>query len=70
MKKFEMIKDGKKYKPNLFYDDTLATISRRMSFSPNGELLICSSGIVEYDDLDEFVNCAHLFYRDNDNFKK
>jgi chromatin assembly factor 1 subunit B len=55
----------------IFYDDTLATISRRMSFSPNGELLIVPSGIVELDDdekdseKDKFLNVVHIFSRDN-----
>lgn len=56
----------------MFYDDTLATISRRMNFSPNGELLACPSGIVELDDDnsdDSSINCLHMFYR-KDNFKK
>ena len=61
----------------LFYDDTLATISRRMCFSPNGELLACPSGIIELDDSEsennnnseDNINCLHMLYR-KDNFKK
>lgn len=55
----------------IFYDDTLATISRRMSFSPNGELLLVPAGIVEIDDdekdsdKDKFLNVVHIFSRDN-----
>ena len=53
----------------IFYDDTLATISRRMTLSPNGELLLAPSGIVEMEDeekdSDKFANVVHMFSRDN-----
>lgn len=67
-------KEKEKEKPKsslVFYDDTLATISRRMSFSPNGELLMVPSGIMELDDdekdseKDKFLNVVHIFSRDN-----
>lgn len=66
--------DEKSKSSSLFYDDTLATISRRMCFSPNGELLACPSGIIDLDENEEdgsnkFINCLHMFYR-GDNFKK
>jgi len=66
--------DEKSKSSPLFYDDTLATISRRMSFSPNGELLACPSGIIDLDENEEdgtnkFIDCLHMFYR-GDNFKK
>lgn len=73
LNKFKLNADDPSSKSSLmFYDDTLATIGRRISFSPHGELLACPSGIVEIDDEnsgDDSVNCLHLFYR-KDSFKK
>lgn len=37
--------NGKKI--NLFHDDTIQTFFRRLTFSPDGELLIVPSGVIE-----------------------
>ncbi|XP_053212128.1 chromatin assembly factor 1 subunit B-like [Panonychus citri] len=50
----------------LFYDDTLPTYSRRVCFSPGGELLFAPSGVVELDPDEEnfkFTNAVHIFTR-------
>lgn len=46
----------------LFYDDTLKSFCRRLSFSPDGELLVTPSGIVE-DDNGKITNVAYVFSR-------
>ena len=54
-------------KTRLFYDDTLPTYSRRICFSPGGELLLAPSGVVELDADGEnykFTNAVHIFQRD------
>lgn len=73
LNKFKLNADDPNSKSSsMFYDDSLATISRRMCFSPHGELLACPSGIVEVEDEtsgEDNVDCLHLFYR-KDGFKK
>ena len=54
----------------LFYDDTLRTYSRRLAFSPGGEILLAPSGIVESREETEggafkFINAVHLFMRNS-----
>lgn len=52
----------------LFFDDTLQTYSRRICFTPGGELLLAPSGIVEVvnDDSNfKFINASHVFSRKN-----
>ena len=34
-------------KINLFHDDTIQTFFRRLTFSPDGELIIVPSGVIE-----------------------
>lgn len=39
--------DGEEVKSKLFHDDTLKSFFRRLSFSPDGQILVTSSGIIE-----------------------
>lgn len=39
--------DGEEVKSRLFHDDTLKSFFRRLSFSPDGQILVTSSGIME-----------------------
>jgi len=59
--------DDKIKTSRLFYDDTLRTYSRRIAFSPGGEILMAPSGIVELEGSDEenfkFINVCYLFVR-------
>ncbi|XP_066975835.1 chromatin assembly factor 1 subunit B [Macrobrachium rosenbergii] len=48
----------------LFYDDTLKSFCRRLSFSPDGEILLAPSGIVEEDD-GKTTNVTYVFSRYN-----
>ncbi|PNF28575.1 hypothetical protein B7P43_G09388 [Cryptotermes secundus] len=47
----------------LFHDDTLKSFFRRLCFSPDGQLLIVPSGIIEYPDSDKSSNAAFIFTR-------
>lgn len=49
------------FKARLFYDDTLQSYFRRLTFTPDGELLIVPSGIVEKGD--KITNSCHIFSR-------
>nr|CAD7266685.1 unnamed protein product [Timema shepardi] len=53
--------DGKQVR--LFHDDTLKSFFRRLTFSPDGELLIAPSGIVESPDTNKHCNATHIFTR-------
>ncbi|KAL7643421.1 UNVERIFIED_CONTAM: hypothetical protein RMT77_005403 [Armadillidium vulgare] len=46
----------------LFYDDTLKSFCRRLSFSPDGELLVTPSAILEESE-GKFTNVSHIFTR-------
>lgn len=46
----------------LFYDQTMMSFFRRLTFSPGGELLFAPSGILEFGN-DRFENCVHVFER-------
>ncbi|GFV78855.1 chromatin assembly factor 1 subunit B [Trichonephila clavipes] len=46
----------------LFFDDTLKSYFRRLSFTPDGELLIVPSGILERDE-EKFQNTTYIFSR-------
>ncbi|CAM1297616.1 CHAF1B (predicted), partial [Pycnogonum litorale] len=48
----------------LYHDDTLKSFCRRLTFSPDGELLITPSGILELDN-GETVNATYIFSRTN-----
>ncbi|KAK7066103.1 Chromatin assembly factor 1 subunit B [Halocaridina rubra] len=46
----------------LFYDDTLKSFCRRLSFSPDGEILLAPSGILEDED-GKTTNVTYVFSR-------
>ncbi|GFY59559.1 chromatin assembly factor 1 subunit B [Trichonephila inaurata madagascariensis] len=46
----------------LFFDDTLKSYFRRLNFTPDGELLIVPSGILERDE-EKFQNTTYIFSR-------
>ena len=55
----------------LFYDDTLRSFCRRLTFSPGGEFLIAPSGILEINDeesdnneeTNKYINTSYVFHR-------
>ncbi|XP_068201230.1 chromatin assembly factor 1 subunit B [Palaemon carinicauda] len=48
----------------LFYDDTLKSFCRRLSFSPDGEILLAPSGILEHEE-GKTTNGTYVFSRYN-----
>ncbi|KAF7488024.1 Chromatin assembly factor 1 subunit B [Sarcoptes scabiei] len=46
----------------LFYDQTMMSFFRRLSFSPGGEILLAPSGIIELEN-EKFLNVVHIFER-------
>ena len=54
----------KKTSSKLFYDQTLMSFCRRLSFSPGGELLFAPSGIYETSP-DEYKNTVYVFERNS-----
>ncbi|XP_064473621.1 chromatin assembly factor 1 subunit B-like isoform X2 [Ornithodoros turicata] len=56
-------KANKEVKPSrIFYDDTLKSFCRRLAFSPDGELLVAPSGIIEQDE-GKISNSVYVFSR-------
>ena len=53
----EVIKQSK-----LFYDDTLKSYCRRLSFSPDGEVIVAPTGILE-NESGKHINGSYLFSR-------
>lgn len=49
----------------LFHDDTFQSFFRRMDISPDGELLVIPSGVLEIEGDANVKNCAHVFSRTN-----
>ena len=49
----------------LFFDQTLTSFCRRLTFSPGGELLFAPSGIIETGGPEEYKNTVHVFQRSN-----
>lgn len=47
----------------LFHDDTLKSFFRRLCFSPDGQLLIVPSGIIENPNSDKNSNATFIFTR-------
>jgi len=47
----------------LFHDDTFKGFSRRLFWSPDGELLLVPSGVVETDADAKLSHCAYMFTR-------
>ena len=49
---------------HLFHDDTIKTFFRRLTFTPDGELLIVPTGIIEQHDVGEKpLNSTVIFKR-------
>lgn len=44
-----------------FHDDTFKSYFRRITFSPDGNLLIAPSGCIETDDCKRFLNVTYIF---------
>jgi chromatin assembly factor 1 subunit B len=51
----------------LFHDDTFPSFYRRLSFSPDGELLVVPSGVLEMEGDAKVTHCAYVFSRTNFN---
>ena len=49
----------------LFHDDTFQSFYRRLAFSPDGELLVVPSGVVEVDGETDVTPCTYVFSRLN-----
>lgn len=49
----------------LFHDDTFQSFYRRMAFSPDGELLVVPSGVLEVDGETDVTHCTYVFTRLN-----
>ena len=48
----------------LFYDDTLKSFFRRLTYTPDGQLIIVPSGIIEPQEPNEKItNCTVIFSR-------
>lgn len=50
----------------LFHDDTLQTFFRRLSFSPDGELIVIPSGVIDLESSSEKpLNTTYIYTRNN-----
>lgn len=49
----------------LFHDDTFKSFYRRMAFSPDGEILVVPSGVMEIDGEAGVTHCTYVFSRTN-----
>lgn len=49
----------------LFHDDTLQTFFRRLSFSPDGSLIVAPAGVMESSDLPKAVNATYIYTRNS-----
>ncbi len=47
----------------LFHDDTLQSFYRRLAFSPDGELLVVPSGVIEMEGEAKAAHCTYVFSR-------
>ena len=47
----------------LFHDDSYKSYSRRLSFSPDGELVVVPSGVVEMEGEAKVEHCTYVFSR-------
>ncbi|XP_061399765.1 chromatin assembly factor 1 subunit B [Musca vetustissima] len=50
---------------HLFHDDTLQTFFRRLSFTPDGKLLLTPSGLTDYDGCTHPLHTTYVFSRFN-----
>ena len=49
----------------LFHDDTFQSFYRRLDVSPDGELLVIPSGVLEIDGEANIKHCTYVFSRNN-----
>lgn len=49
----------------LFHDDTFQSFFRRLDISPDGELVVVPSGVLEVDGETNIKNCTYVFTRGN-----
>uniref|UniRef100_A0A182PH95 CAF1B/HIR1 beta-propeller domain-containing protein n=1 Tax=Anopheles epiroticus TaxID=199890 RepID=A0A182PH95_9DIPT len=49
----------------LFHDDTLQTFFRRLSFSPDGNILVTPSGMAEIEGVSKPLNTTYIFTRNS-----
>ena len=49
----------------LFHDDTFQSFFRRVDFSPDGELLVVPSGVLEMEDDTLDKHCTYIFARND-----
>ena len=49
----------------LFHDDTFQSFYRRLDFSPDGEILVIPSGVLEIDGETSIKHCTYVFSREN-----
>uniref|UniRef100_A0A182JJ45 CAF1B/HIR1 beta-propeller domain-containing protein n=1 Tax=Anopheles atroparvus TaxID=41427 RepID=A0A182JJ45_ANOAO len=49
----------------LFHDDTLQTFFRRLSFSPDGNLIVAPSGVAEVEGVPKPLNTTYIFTRNS-----
>ena len=54
------IKEPKTKSFRMFHDDTMRSFFRRLTFTPDGELLIVPSGVMETDPV---INSTYVFTR-------
>ena len=47
----------------LFHDDSYKSYSRRLSFSPDGELVVVPSGVIEMEGEAKVEHCTYVFSR-------
>ena len=47
----------------LFHDDTFQSFFRRLDMSPDGQLLVIPSGVLEIDGEADIKNCTYVFSR-------
>lgn len=50
---------------HLFHDDTIKTFFRRLTFTPDGELLIVPTGIIERHEVGEKLLNSTLIFKRN-----
>lgn len=48
---------------HLFHDDTLQTFFRRLSFTPDGKLLLTPAGVTDYDGCTQPLHATYVFSR-------
>ena len=59
----EEVINGEMKNVRLFHDDTFQSFFRRMDMSPDGQLLVIPSGVLEIDGEATVKNCTYVFSR-------